>query len=260
MLPDNYFDGQRLRADIEKQATLCHRAAAVVDQNGNLRTLLDGVKSFVGRKRARVLEQADTKIREHFRTLDNLAGRPAPFEIHKQRGVASHCAANFSQHGSVGSEALTGFHLEGMDAVLVRRRARFSRHVGRRGARYRPGNWHLCIACAQQPPQRHVCYLRTQIPACGVDQAFRQFFPPALLAHSVVAGAGQESVADFPTRPVKIVVPNPPGSGTDLLARLLADQLSRRWSKAVIVENQSGIASGNVAAADVARSTPMATR
>jgi tripartite-type tricarboxylate transporter receptor subunit TctC len=78
----------------------------------------------------------------------------------------------------------------------------------------------------------------------------------ALLAHSVVAGAGQESAADFPTRPVKIVVPNPPGSGTDLLARLLADQLSRRWSKAVIVENESGIASGNVAAADVARSSP----
>ena len=72
----------------------------------------------------------------------------------------------------------------------------------------------------------------------------------------MVAGAGQESAADFPTRPVKIVVPNPPGSGTDLLARLLADQLSRRWSKAVIVENQSGIASGNVAAADVARSSP----
>jgi tripartite-type tricarboxylate transporter receptor subunit TctC len=78
----------------------------------------------------------------------------------------------------------------------------------------------------------------------------------ALLAHSILPGVAQESVADFPTRPVKIVVPNPPGSGTDLLARLLADQLSKRWSKAVIVENESGVASGNVAAADVARSSP----
>jgi tripartite-type tricarboxylate transporter receptor subunit TctC len=78
----------------------------------------------------------------------------------------------------------------------------------------------------------------------------------ALFAHLIVPVAAQESVADFPTRPVKIVVPNPPGSGTDLLARLLADQLSKRWSKAVIVENESGVASGNVAAADVARSSP----
>lgn len=78
----------------------------------------------------------------------------------------------------------------------------------------------------------------------------------ALLAHFVVPGLAQDSVADFPTRPVKIVVPNPPGSGTDLLARLLADQLSKRWSKAVIVENESGVASGNVAAADVARAPP----
>jgi tripartite-type tricarboxylate transporter receptor subunit TctC len=78
----------------------------------------------------------------------------------------------------------------------------------------------------------------------------------AFLAHSIVPGSAQESVADYPTRPVKIVVPNPPGSGTDLLARLLADQLSKRWAKAVVVENESGVASGNVAAADVARSTP----
>jgi tripartite-type tricarboxylate transporter receptor subunit TctC len=61
---------------------------------------------------------------------------------------------------------------------------------------------------------------------------------------------------DYPTRTVKIVVPNPAGSGTDILARLLADQLSRKWSASVIVENASGVASGNVAAAEVARSQP----
>ena len=74
----------------------------------------------------------------------------------------------------------------------------------------------------------------------------------ALLGLPVVQSAAQ----DFPTRPVKIIVPNPPGSGTDLLARLLADQLSKKWSSAVVVENASGVASGNVAAADVARSAP----
>ena len=74
----------------------------------------------------------------------------------------------------------------------------------------------------------------------------------ALLGLPVIQSAAQ----DFPTRPVKIIVPNPPGSGTDLLARLLADQLSKRWSSPVVVENASGVASGNVAAADVARSAP----
>jgi len=78
----------------------------------------------------------------------------------------------------------------------------------------------------------------------------------ALFALSIVPSAAEDPISNFPTRTVKIVVPNPPGSGTDLLARLLADQLSKRWSKAVIVENESGVASGNVAAADVARSSP----
>jgi tripartite-type tricarboxylate transporter receptor subunit TctC len=61
---------------------------------------------------------------------------------------------------------------------------------------------------------------------------------------------------DFPTHTVKIVVPNPAGSGTDILARVVADQLSRKWASSVVVENASGVASGNVAAADVARAAP----
>jgi tripartite-type tricarboxylate transporter receptor subunit TctC len=73
-----------------------------------------------------------------------------------------------------------------------------------------------------------------------------------LVASAPTSGAAQ----DYPARTVKIVVPNPPGSGTDILARVLADQLSRTWSSTVIVENASGVASGNVAAAEVARAAP----
>jgi tripartite-type tricarboxylate transporter receptor subunit TctC len=61
---------------------------------------------------------------------------------------------------------------------------------------------------------------------------------------------------NFPSRPVRIVVPFPPGSGTDLLARILAEQLTRKWGSAVIVENLSGAASGNLGAAEVARAAP----
>jgi tripartite-type tricarboxylate transporter receptor subunit TctC len=79
----------------------------------------------------------------------------------------------------------------------------------------------------------------------------------SLLAAAWFALAPAPTVAqDYPSRTVKIVVPNPAGSGTDILARLLADQLSKKWPAAVIVENASGVASGNVAAAEVARSAP----
>jgi len=54
---------------------------------------------------------------------------------------------------------------------------------------------------------------------------------------------------------VRIVVPYPAGGGTDTLARLLADQLGRRWGQSAIVENIGG-AAGNIGAAEVARAAP----
>jgi tripartite-type tricarboxylate transporter receptor subunit TctC len=65
-------------------------------------------------------------------------------------------------------------------------------------------------------------------------------------------GRAQDS---FPSRTVRIVVPYPAGGGTDTLARLLADQLSRKWGQSAIVENIGGGA-GNIGAAEVARATP----
>src|SRR5437588_2066127 len=59
----------------------------------------------------------------------------------------------------------------------------------------------------------------------------------------------------YPTRLVRIVVPYPAGGGTDTLARLLADQLSRKWGQSAIVENIGG-AAGNIGAAEVARAAP----
>ncbi|TMJ82137.1 MAG: tripartite tricarboxylate transporter substrate binding protein, partial [Alphaproteobacteria bacterium] len=59
----------------------------------------------------------------------------------------------------------------------------------------------------------------------------------------------------YPNRPVRVVVPYPAGGGTDTLARLVADQLSRRWGQPIIVENVGG-AAGNIGAAEVARAKP----
>src|SRR4030081_4029606 len=59
----------------------------------------------------------------------------------------------------------------------------------------------------------------------------------------------------FPSRTVKIVVPAAPGSTTDTLARIVAEQLSQKWGKATIVENIPGGAM-NIGALSVARAAP----
>jgi len=60
---------------------------------------------------------------------------------------------------------------------------------------------------------------------------------------------------NFPSRPVTLVVPFPPGGGTDTGGRVIAEQLSRRWNQPVIVENKGG-AAGQIGADYVAKSRP----
>jgi tripartite-type tricarboxylate transporter receptor subunit TctC len=55
----------------------------------------------------------------------------------------------------------------------------------------------------------------------------------------------------FPERTVTLVVPFTPGSGSDIIARIIAPKLSERWKQAVIVDNKPG-ASGNIGAEAVA--------
>jgi tripartite-type tricarboxylate transporter receptor subunit TctC len=60
---------------------------------------------------------------------------------------------------------------------------------------------------------------------------------------------------DYPNHVVKIVLPVLPGSTTDILARLVADQLSQKWGKPVIVENMPGAAM-NIGSEYVAQADP----
>lgn len=59
----------------------------------------------------------------------------------------------------------------------------------------------------------------------------------------------------YPARPVRMIVGFPPGGGTDILARIVAQKLSEAWKQQVIVENRPG-ASATIAASAVARSAP----
>src|SRR5882757_10840247 len=81
-----------------------------------------------------------------------------------------------------------------------------------------------------------------------------------ILAASATAapaqGLREEARADFPSRPVKLVVPFAAGGPTDVVARMLADLLSARWNgQTVVVENRPG-AGTIVATAAVAKSEP----
>ena len=82
----------------------------------------------------------------------------------------------------------------------------------------------------------------------------------ALVVTSVAWGSGsaraQGSVdTSYPTRPVTVIVPFPPGGGTDISARLVAQQLSIKWKQPVVVENRGG-AAGMLGADAVAKARP----
>jgi tripartite-type tricarboxylate transporter receptor subunit TctC len=63
------------------------------------------------------------------------------------------------------------------------------------------------------------------------------------------------SAQDYPTRAVKIVVPFPAGGTADVMPRIVADWLSRKWGQPVIIENKAG-AAGNIGAESVFLADP----
>lgn len=75
-----------------------------------------------------------------------------------------------------------------------------------------------------------------------------------LTAFSIPASA-QSSAADFPNKPIKLVVPFPAGGTSDVLGRLIGDKLGEAVGQTVVVENRAG-ANGNIGADYVARSAP----
>ena len=77
------------------------------------------------------------------------------------------------------------------------------------------------------------------------------FASGALLA----APASLRAQPAFPNRPITVVVPNPPGGGTDFAARLFQEAMSQGLGQPVVVENRPG-ANGNLAISAVARSAP----
>ena len=84
------------------------------------------------------------------------------------------------------------------------------------------------------------------------------------MQRSAVAGAvfvlaglvtGAVPAQDYPTRPIRMVVPFPPGAASDFLARVLGQKLTEAWSQQIVVDNRPG-AGGLIGGTVVAKATP----
>jgi len=74
-----------------------------------------------------------------------------------------------------------------------------------------------------------------------------------LAALGAVATFSAASAQDFPSRPVRMIVPQAAGGGTDVFARALGQRLSERWGQPVIIDNRAG-AAGVIGTGAVAKS------
>ncbi len=81
-------------------------------------------------------------------------------------------------------------------------------------------------------------------------------FPKLLAAAcALLLVAGPASGQEFPTKPVRVVIPFTPGSASDIVGRLVARKLSELWGQPVVVDNRSG-AGGSIGSAVVVRAAP----
>lgn len=76
-----------------------------------------------------------------------------------------------------------------------------------------------------------------------------------VLAFTWTLGAGLAAAQSYPARPVRLIVPFPPGGSNDIVGRMIATQLSERLGKQVVVDNRGG-AGGIIGTEIVAKSPP----
>jgi tripartite-type tricarboxylate transporter receptor subunit TctC len=76
-----------------------------------------------------------------------------------------------------------------------------------------------------------------------------------LLAGLFLVCAASAAAQDYPSRPIHIIVPYTPGTGADILSRVLGPKIAARWKAAVVTDNRPG-ATGNIGATEAAKAAP----
>jgi tripartite-type tricarboxylate transporter receptor subunit TctC len=83
--------------------------------------------------------------------------------------------------------------------------------------------------------------------------------PSILLAAALVAGVGLQAAPaaaqDYPSRPITLVVPFPPGGSTTIVARIVADKMSEALGQSIVIDNRGG-AGGTIGSRAVSKSEP----
>jgi tripartite-type tricarboxylate transporter receptor subunit TctC len=93
-----------------------------------------------------------------------------------------------------------------------------------------------------------------------VERWTRKFYLGSILGTALLTGLSATSgltaqAQNYPSKPIRFVVPFTPGGSNDVLARVIGEKLSQAWKQPVVVENKPG-AAGNIGAELVARSAP----
>jgi len=81
------------------------------------------------------------------------------------------------------------------------------------------------------------------------------FFPLPFFFFLGCAAPGTAAAQAWPARPVRLIVPFPPGGANDLVARLVAQRLAERWARPVVIDNRAG-AGGNLGTEIGAKAAP----
>jgi tripartite-type tricarboxylate transporter receptor subunit TctC len=103
----------------------------------------------------------------------------------------------------------------------------------------------------------HPGHLRKTTREDGMIRLRRTVVAATALAFATVAALNVSARAEdsFPSKPVHLLVPFPPGGAVDIVARTLADELGKRWTASIVIDNRPG-AGGVIAAEALAKSPP----
>src|SRR5215831_20627697 len=73
---------------------------------------------------------------------------------------------------------------------------------------------------------------------------------------ALLAGAAGRAADNYPSRPIVLVIPLPPGGTNDIMARALADRMSDALGQRIVIDNRNAGGSGTVGTREVARAAP----